>query len=134
MAIKPEEITRVLKEQIEGFNPETEMKEVGYVLQSGDGIARVYGLQNAVAGEMLQFPHDVFGIALNLEKESVGVVLLGEAAQIKEGDEVRRTGRIMDVPVGDALIGRVVNPLGQPIDGKGPIKTNKTRPVEAVAP
>jgi F-type H+/Na+-transporting ATPase subunit alpha len=124
----------VLKERIEGFEPETEMKEVGYVLQSGDGIARVYGLQNAVAGELLQFPHEVFGVALNLEKESVGVVLLGEASVIKEGDEVRRTGRIMDVPVGDALIGRVVNPLGQPIDGKGPINTTKTRPVETVAP
>jgi F-type H+/Na+-transporting ATPase subunit alpha len=134
MAIKPEEITRVLKEQIQGFAPETDAKEVGTVLQVGDGIARVYGLQNAVAGEMLQFPHDVFGLALNLERESVGVVLLGEYTKIKEGDEVRRTGRIMSVPVGDALIGRVVNPLGQPIDGKGPIKTDKTRPVEAVAP
>jgi F-type H+-transporting ATPase subunit alpha len=134
MAIKPEEVTRVLKEQIEGFQPETEMKEVGYVLQVGDGIARVYGLQNTVAGETLQFPHDVRGIALNLEKESVGVVLLGEHTKIKEGDQVQRTGRIMDVPVGDALIGRVVNPLGQPIDGKGPIRTEKTRPIETVAP
>jgi F-type H+-transporting ATPase subunit alpha len=134
MAIKPEEITRVLKEQIEGFQPETEMKEVGYVLQVGDGIARVYGLQNTVAGELLKFPHEVSGIALNLEKESVGVVLLGEFSAIKEGDQVQRTGRVMDVPVGEALIGRVVNPLGLPIDGKGPIATTKRRPIEVVAP
>ena len=134
MAIKPEEITRVLKERIEGFQPETEMKEVGYVLQSGDGIARVYGLQNAAAGEMLQFPHGVSGMVLNLERESVGVVLLGDHAKIKEGDPVQRTGRITQVPVGDALIGRVVDPLGKPMDGKGPIASTKSRPIEVVAP
>jgi F-type H+/Na+-transporting ATPase subunit alpha len=134
MAIKPEEITRVLKEQIEGFRPETEMKEVGYVLQVGDGIARVYGLQNALAGELLQFPHGVFGMVLNLERESVGCVLLGEDKLIKEGDQVQRTGRIMEVPVGDALVGRVVNPLGQPIDGKGPIKTTGARAIDVIAP
>jgi F-type H+/Na+-transporting ATPase subunit alpha len=134
MAIKPEEITRVLKEQIEGFNPETEMKEVGYVLQAGDGIARVYGLQNALAGEMLDFPHGVRGLVLNLEKESVGCVLLGDITRIKEGDQVQRTGRIMEVPVGDALIGRVVNALGQPVDGAGPLKTSTARPVEVIAP
>ncbi len=133
MAIKPEEITRVLKDQIEGFTPDTEMKEVGYVLQVGDGIARVYGLQNALAGELLRFPHGVSGMVLNLEKESVGCVLMGEDKLIKEGDEVQRTGRIMEVPVGDALVGRVVNPLGQPIDGKGPIQTTGARPVEVIA-
>jgi len=134
MAIRPEEITRVLKDQIEGFNPETDVMEVGYVLQTGDGIARVYGLQNALAGEMLEFPHGVYGLVLNLERESVGCVLLGESNLIKEGDTVKRTGRIMQVPVGDALIGRVVNALGQPLDGRGPIKTTGFRPVEVIAP
>jgi F-type H+-transporting ATPase subunit alpha len=134
MSIQPEEITRILKERLEGVSLSTEMKEVGSVLQVGDGIARVYGLGNAVAGEMLLFPHGVVGIVLNLERESVGAVLLGEATLIKEGDEVRRTGRIMEVPVGDGMIGRVVNALGAPIDGKGPIKSAKARPVEVVAP
>jgi F-type H+-transporting ATPase subunit alpha len=134
MAIKPEEITRVLKEQIEGFSPETEMKEIGYVLQVGDGIARIYGLRNALAGEMLKFPHDVYGMVLNLERESVGCVLLGDFRLIKEGDSVERTGRIMQVPVGDAMVGRVVDALGQPIDGQGPIKTTGFRPVEVIAP
>ncbi|HNC75608.1 MAG TPA: F0F1 ATP synthase subunit alpha, partial [Elusimicrobiota bacterium] len=134
MSIQPEEITRILKERLEGVALSTEMKEVGSVLQVGDGIARVYGLGNAVAGEMLLFPHGVVGIVLNLERESVGAVLLGEATLIKEGDEVRRTGRIMEVPVGDGMIGRVVNALGAPIDGKGPIKSAKARPVEVVAP
>lgn len=132
--IQPEEITRVLKDRLEGFSLSTEMKEVGTVLQVGDGIARVWGLANALAGEMLKFPHGVVGIVLNLERESVGAVLLGESEKIREGDKVERTGRIMDVPVGDALIGRVVNALGQPIDGKGPIATTKTRPIEVVAP
>ncbi len=134
MSIQPEEITRVLKNRLEGVSLSTEMKEVGSVLQVGDGIARVYGLGQAMAGEMLAFPHGVVGIVLNLERESVGAVLLGEATLIKEGDEVRRTGRIMDVPVGDGLIGRVVNALGQPIDGKGPIASTKGRPIEVVAP
>jgi F-type H+-transporting ATPase subunit alpha len=134
MTIKPEEITRILKDRIEGFQPETGMKEVGTVLQSGDGIARVYGLENAMAGEMLRFPHGVFGIVLNLERENVGAVLLGEHALVKEGDPVERTGRVMEVPVGDALVGRVVDPLGKPLDGRGPISTSRTRPVEVVAP
>jgi F-type H+-transporting ATPase subunit alpha len=134
MSIQPEEITRVLKDRLEGVSLSTEMKEVGSVLQVGDGIARVYGLGNALAGEMLAFPHGVVGIVLNLERESVGAVLLGEATLIKEGDEVRRTGRIMEVPVGEGLIGRVVNALGQPIDGKGPIASTKGRPIEVVAP
>ncbi|MBL0058576.1 MAG: F0F1 ATP synthase subunit alpha [Elusimicrobia bacterium] len=134
MSIQPEEITRILKERLEGVSLSTEMKEVGSVLQVGDGIARVHGLGNAVAGEMLVFPHGVVGIVLNLERESVGAVLLGEGNLIKEGDEVRRTGRIMEVPVGNGMIGRVVNALGAPIDGKGPIKSAKARPVEVVAP
>ncbi len=134
MAIKPEEITSVLKKQIEGFDAKTELKEVGYVLQVGDGIARIWGLENALAGELLSLPHGVSGMVLNLERENVGCVLLGEDKLIKEGDEVKRTGQIMNVPVGEALIGRVVNPLGIPIDGKGPIKTTRTRPVESIAP
>lgn len=134
MAIKPEEITSILKKQIEGFESKTELKEVGYVLQVGDGIARVWGLENAIAGELLELPHGVSGMVLNLERENVGCVLLGEDQLIKEGDEVKRTGQIMNVPVGEAMIGRVVNPLGQPLDGKGPIKTTKTRPVEVIAP
>ncbi len=133
MAIKPEEITNVLKKQIEGFDARTELKEVGYVLQTGDGIARIWGLENAIAGELLEFPHGVSGMVLNLERESVGAVLLGNASAIKEGDEVRRTGKIMSVPTGPEMIGRVVNPLGQPIDGKGPIKTTSTRPIEVIA-
>lgn len=134
MAIKSDEITNILRKQIEGFDPKTELKEVGYVLNVGDGIARVWGLENALAGELLEFPHGVSGMVLNLEKESVGCVLLGEFERICEGDEVKRTGQIMSVPVGEGLIGRVVNPLGQPIDGKGPIKTSHKRPIEVIAP
>jgi F-type H+-transporting ATPase subunit alpha len=134
MAIRPEEITAVIKKQLEGYQGGTELKEEGTVLQVGDGIARVYGLENAMAGELLELPHGVMGMVLNLEKENVGCVLLGPDNLIHEGDPVRRTGKIMSVPVGDALIGRVVNPLGQPIDGKGPIKSTKTRPIEVVAP
>src|SRR5436190_85289 len=134
MAIKPEEITSVLKKQIESYEGEIEMKEEGLVLQVGDGIARVYGLQNAMAGELLELSHGVYGMVLNLERENVGCVLLGEDRLVKEGDPVKRTGRIMQVPVGPELVGRVVNPLGQPIDGKGPIKTKKSRPIEVIAP
>ncbi|MBI4056551.1 MAG: F0F1 ATP synthase subunit alpha [Elusimicrobia bacterium] len=134
MAIRPEEITNIIKKQLEAFDPQTELKEVGYVLQVGDGIARVYGLTNAMSGELLELPHGVFGMVLNLEKENVGCVLLGEDKYIKEGDPVKRTGRIMEVPVGEALVGRVVNPLGQPLDGKGALRTQKTRPIEVIAP
>ncbi len=134
MAIRPEEITGVIKKQLEDYDGRTEVKEEGFVLQVGDGIARVYGLDNAMAGELLELPHGVFGMVLNLERENVGCVLFGEDNLIREGDPVKRTGRIMSVPVGDALIGRVVNPLGQPIDGKGPIKTTKTRLLEVIAP
>ncbi len=133
MAIKPEEITSAIKQQIKGFESKTELKEVGHVLQIGDGIARVYGLESAMNGELLEFPQNTFGMVLNLETDSVGVAMMGRDNHIKEGDAVKRTKRIMEVPVGEALIGRVVNPLGQPIDGKGPIKTTKTRPVEVIA-
>jgi len=134
MAIRPEEITGVIKQQLEGFEGKTEIKEEGFVLQVGDGIARLYGLQNAMAGELLELPHQVFGMVLNLEKENVGCVLFGEDHKIREGDPVRRTGRVMDIPVGEGMIGRVVNSLGQPVDGKGPIKTDKTRTLEVIAP
>jgi len=134
MAIKPEEITAVIKKQIESFQPDAELKEVGYVLQVGDGIARVFGLEAAVAGELLEMPHGVYGMVLNLEPENVGCVLLGDDRLIKEGDPVKRTGRIIDVPVGKAMVGRVVNPLGQPIDGKGPIQAEGRRPIEVIAP
>jgi F-type H+-transporting ATPase subunit alpha len=134
MALRPEEITRVIQEQMEGFQPQLQLKEVGYVLQVGDGIARVYGLENALAGELLEFPNGVFGMVFNLEQENVGCVLFGDETQLHEGDEVKRTGRIMEVPVGEALLGRVVNPLGQPLDGKGAIKTTKFRPLEVIAP
>jgi len=134
MAIRPEEITEVIKRQLEGYEAKTELKEEGTVLQVGDGIARVYGLENAMAGELLELPHGVTGMVLNLERENVGCVLLGPGHLVKEGDPVKRSGRIMSVPAGDALIGRVVNPLGEPLDGKGSIKTAKTRPIEIVAP
>ena len=134
MAIRPEEITGVIKRQIEHLDASTEIKEEGFVLQVGDGIARLYGLSNAMAGELLELPHGVFGMALNLERENVGCVLFGQDQLIREGDAVRRTGRVMEVPVGTEMIGRVVNPLGQPIDGKGPIAAAKRRPLEVIAP
>ena len=134
MAIRPEEITAVIKKQIEGFSGSTELKEEGSVLQVGDGIARIYGLENAMSGELLELPHGVMGMVLNLEKENVGCVLFGADSLVKEGDPVRRTGRITQVPVGDAMIGRVVDALGRPIDGKGPINTTKSRPIDVVAP
>jgi F-type H+-transporting ATPase subunit alpha len=132
--LRPEEIAAVLKAQIEGYQAEVEVEEVGTVLEVGDGIARVYGLRNALAGEMLDLPHDVTALVLNLEEDNVGVVLLGEDTLIKEGDLVKRSGRILQVPVGDALIGRVVNPLGEPLDDKGALETDAFRPVEFKAP
>ena len=132
--IRADEITQLIRQQIEGYESKIAVDEVGTVITLGDGIARVYGLDKVMAGELLEFPHDVGGIAMNLEEDQVGVVLLGEYTEIKEGDEVKRTGRIMSVPVGDALIGRVVNSLGQPIDDKGPIATDKFIPVERLAP
>ena len=134
MKINPEEITSVLKRQIDRFGAEAAIEEVGTVLEAGDGIARVYGLQNCMASEMVEFENGVKGMALNLDEDSVGVVILGDYLDIKEGQTVKRTGRVLSVPVGEALIGRVVTPLGEPLDGKGPIKTTKTRMVESPAP
>ncbi len=132
--IKADEITQILRQQIENYETKVSVDEVGTVISLGDGIARVHGLDKVMAGELLAFPHDVAGIAMNLEEDQVGAVLLGEYTEIKEGDEVKRTGRIMSVPVGDAMIGRVVNALGQPIDDKGPIQTEQFNAVERLAP
>jgi F-type H+/Na+-transporting ATPase subunit alpha len=132
--IKADEITKLIREQIENYEQQISVDETGTVITLGDGIARVYGLDKVMAGELLSFPHDISGIAMNLEEDQVGVVLLGECTEIREGDEVKRTGRIMSVPVGDALVGRVVNSLGQPIDDKGPITTDKYIPLERLAP
>ena len=134
MDIKAEEISKIIREQIGSFAVDVDVAEVGSIISLGDGIARVHGVENAMAGEMLEFPHGVYGIALNLEEESVGAVLLGEFKEIKEGDIVKRTGRIISVPVGDEMLGRVVNALGQPIDGKGPIVTKQYLPIERLAP
>jgi F-type H+-transporting ATPase subunit alpha len=132
--IKADEISKILREQIENYEQTVSVDEVGAIISVGDGIARVHGLEKVMAGEMLAFPHDIFGIALNLEEEEVGVVLLGESAELKEGDVVKRTNTIMSVPVGDALIGRVVNPLGEPLDGKGPVVSKQRNPLERIAP
>src|SRR5213595_435388 len=132
--LKAEEITEIIRQQLSGISRGVDVSEVGTVVSVGDGIARVYGLDRVMAGELVQFPHDIAGLALNLEADSVGVVLLGDAAAIKEGDEVKRTGRIMSVPVGQAIVGRVVNPLGVPIDGKGPISTTEYYGIERIAP
>jgi F-type H+-transporting ATPase subunit alpha len=134
MEIRPEEITSLLKKQIEKFEKEIEVKEVGQVLQVGDGIARVYGLENVVSMELVEFPNDVYGMALNLEEDNIGCILFGEDRYIKEGDTAKRTGRVVTVPVGPELLGRVVNPLGQPLDDKGPIKAEKYLPIERKAP
>src|SRR3954449_5063611 len=135
LQIKPDEITSILKSRIEGLGTEeAELTEVGTVLSVGDGIARVHGLENAMSFEMLQLPHDVIGLALNLEADNVGVVLFGNWDKIVEGDTVKRTGKLLEVPVGDALLGRIVDPLGNPLDGKGPIETSELRPAEFKAP
>jgi F-type H+-transporting ATPase subunit alpha len=134
MDIKAEEISKIIREQIGSYAVDVDVAEVGSIITIGDGIARVHGVENAMAGEMLEFPHGVYGIALNLEEESVGAVLLGEFREIKEGDQVKRTGRIISVPVGEAMLGRVVNALGQPVDGKGPIVTKQFSPIERLAP
>ncbi|HIT94360.1 MAG TPA: F0F1 ATP synthase subunit alpha [Candidatus Faecivivens stercoripullorum] len=134
MELRPEEITQLIKAQIKNYEAKATMTDTGTVVTVGDGIARIYGLQDCMAGELLLFPGEVYGMALNLEEEFVGAVLLGSDSGIKEGDTVRRTGKIVSVPVGDALLGRVVNPLGQPIDGKGSILTTETRPIESPAP
>ena len=134
MAVRPEEIASILKQQIEQFGARVTATDVGTVVEAGDGIARIHGLSNCMASELVEFPSGVMGLALNLEEETVGVMVLGEFADIKEGDEVRSTGRIVEVPVGDALIGRVIDALGRPLDGKGPLNATKTRPVERIAP
>ncbi|WP_102348244.1 F0F1 ATP synthase subunit alpha [Bacillus sp. Marseille-P3661] len=134
MSIKAEEISALIKKQIENYQSEIEVNDVGTVIQVGDGIARAHGLDNVMAGELVEFSNGVMGLAQNLEENNVGIVILGPFSDIREGDEVRRTGRIMEVPVGEALLGRVVNPLGQPVDGLGPIETSKTRPIESKAP
>ena len=133
MNLKPEEISSVIKEEIKKYSTEFEVANVGTVIQVADGIARIHGLEKAMQGELLEFPHEVYGMVLNLEEDNVGAVLLGDAANINEGDIVKTTGRVATVPVGDAMSGRVVNALGQPIDGKGPINTDKLRPIERVA-
>src|SRR6266567_4393430 len=132
--IKADEITKLIRDQIENYESKVTVDEVGTIISLGDGIARVHGLDKVMAGELLDCGHGVAGIAMNLEEDQVGVVLLGDYTEMKEGGEVKRTGRIMSVPVGDAMIGRVVNALGQPIDGKGPIATSKFRPIERIAP
>ncbi|OGW67946.1 MAG: F0F1 ATP synthase subunit alpha [Nitrospirae bacterium RIFCSPLOWO2_02_FULL_62_14] len=134
MQIKADEISSIIKEKIKGFDKRVDVSETGSIIQVGDGIAKVYGLDGTMAGEMLEFPGNLFGIALNLEEDNVGVVLMGDDTGIKEGDPVKRTGRIAEIPVGEAMVGRVVNAIGQPVDGKGPIKSTQTSRIEMVAP
>src|SRR5213080_2605550 len=134
MKLRPEEITSILRSRIEQYDVETDLAEVGTVLQVGDGIARIYGLENAVALEMLELEHGVVGLAFNLEEDDVGAALFGEWQHVKEGEPVRRTGKVMSVPVGEGTLGRVVDPLGQPLDGEGPIQADGTRPLEFKAP
>src|SRR6202163_1429935 len=132
--INSDEISKILREQIENYEQTVSVDEIGSVISVGDGIARVHGLEKAMAGEMLAFPKNIFGIALNLEEEEVGVVLLGESSELKEGDVVKRTNTIMSVPVGEAMIGRVVNPIGEPLDGKGPIESKQHNPLDRIEP
>jgi len=134
LSIRPEEISTLIKSQIEQYKNDIEVVEVGTVIQVSDGIARIYGLQNVMAGELLEFSNGVMGMAQNLEANNVGAIILGEYTNIREGDQVKRTGRIMQVPVGEAMLGRVVNALGQPVDGKGPIAATEYRPIESAAP
>jgi F-type H+-transporting ATPase subunit alpha len=134
MAIRSDEITSIIKNEIKGFDEGADVSGVGTIVEVGDGIAQIYGLSGALASELLEFPHGVMGMAFNLEEETVGALILGDYTELKEGDPVKTTGRVVEVPVGDALIGRVVNPLGEPVDGKGAIETTKTRPVERIAP
>lgn len=134
MDIDRSKVTGVIEETIRKYENKLDLREIGYVLQVGDGITRIFGLENCVYGELVRFAQDTYGMVLNLEVDSVGCIILGDASKIKEGDEVSRTGTVMSVPVGDQLLGRVVNPLGEPIDGKGPIETKSTRPIEVIAP
>src|SRR5437867_13251821 len=134
MAIRSDEITSIIRGEIKGFEAGADIAGVGTIVEVGDGIAQIYGLSGALASELLEFPGGVMGMAFNLEEETVGALILGDYTKLKEGDQVKTTGRVVEVPVGDELIGRVVSPLGQPIDGKGPIETKTTRPVERIAP
>ena len=134
MNLKPEEISSVIREQIKEYENDVKISDYGYVIQVGDGIARVFGLENCMSGELLEFPGETYGMALNLEEENVGVVIMGSDMHIKEGDVVKPTGRVVEVPVGEAMVGRVVSALGLPLDGKGPISTKETRPIESPAP
>jgi len=134
MILKPDEVSSIIKQQIKSYSTRMDVAEAGSVIHVGDGIARVYGLNNAMSGELLEFPGELFGIALNLDEDSIGAVLLGADSNVAEGDPVKRTGRIAEVPVGDALLGRVVDPTGKPVDNKGPISSSKTRVIERVAP
>ncbi|MFW5980410.1 MAG: F0F1 ATP synthase subunit alpha [Halanaerobiaceae bacterium] len=134
MNIRPEEISSIIKKEIENYDSRVESEGIGTVLDVGDGIAHVYGLEDAMSAELLEFPNEVYGMVLNLEEDNIGCVLLGDETLVEEGDSVKRTGRVIEVPVGEELLGRVVNPLGQPLDGKGPIETSQTRPVEFKAP
>src|SRR6266550_3188118 len=134
MAIRSDEITSIIRGELKGFEAGADVAGVGTIVEVGDGIAQIYGLSGALASELLEFPNGIMGMAFNLEEETVGALILGDYTSLKEGDQVKTTGRVVEVPVGDALIGRVVNPLGQPIDGKGPIETKTTRPVERIAP
>jgi F-type H+/Na+-transporting ATPase subunit alpha len=131
--VKPDEVSAILRKQLSGFEKEIDIYEVGTVVQIGDGVARVYGLTKCMASELIEFPHGVFGMALNLEEDNVGCILFGDYTQVREGDEAKRTGRVASMPVGEEMIGRVINPLGQPVDGKGPITTAKYLPIERKA-
>ena len=133
MKINTDQITELLKEKIKSFDESIDVLEVGEVIQVGDGVARVSGLENVMSSELIEMPNNVFGMALNLEEDNVGLVLFGETSLVKEGDIVKRTGKVVEVPVGEGMLGRVVNPLGQPIDGKGPIKTSHVLPIERKA-
>ena len=133
MEIKTDEITSLLKQQLAAFKVDIDVSEVGEVLSVGDGVARISGLKNVMSSELVELPNDVYGMALNLEEDNVGIVLFGDTRLVKEGDLAKRTGKVVEVPVGKELLGRVVNPLGQPIDGKGPINTSATLPVERKA-
>ena len=134
MKIQATEITEIIKRQIADLDSTIEVAEVGTVIQASDGIARIYGLENAMSGELVEFPHGVVGMVLNLEEDNVGVVLFGDFETVQQGDTVKRTGQISSVPVGDAMVGRVVNALGEPVDGRGAIATTQTNPVERIAP
>src|SRR3990172_9240057 len=134
LTINPQEITEALRRNLDGWNPSLEAATVGYVTTIGDGVARVAGLPNAMASELLEFPGGLLGVALNLDEDSIGAVIMGEASHVQEGDPVRQTGRVLSVPVGDALLGRVIDPLGNPVDGKGPIETTERRLLEVQAP